>query len=61
MSVEQYDPQAKPKQTTTLETPKKVLAAQAAESAKYAAKTTKKGEENAARIGFISLGCPSVA
>jgi len=58
MSVEQNDPQQKPKQTTTLETPKKVLAAQAENTAKSALKTTKKGEKHAASIGFVSLGCP---
>jgi len=56
MSVEQNDPQQKPKQTTTLETPKKVLAAQAENTAKSALKTTKKGEKHAASIGFVSLG-----
>lgn len=47
MAVQKFDP----KQTTTLETPKKVLA----ESANN---VPKGGEQGASRIGFISLGCP---
>lgn len=49
MTVNKFDPT----QTTTLETPKKVL--------KEQANLTKEGQEinlGAARIGFISLGCP---
>jgi len=56
MTVEQFDPnnpvttvQSDVKQTTTLENPAKVLAEQN-DAAKHV--------ENAARIGFVSLGCP---
>jgi len=46
MSVEQFDP----KQTTTMETPKKVLEEQAAFA---------EGEQaSGSKIGFVSLGCP---
>jgi len=46
MSVEQFDP----KQTTTMETPKKVLEEQAAFA---------EGEKaSGSKIGFVSLGCP---
>ncbi len=51
MTVEQFTPKA-PKQTTTLETPKKVLAEQSENSLKT--------ESSGNRIGFISLGCPEV-
>ena len=45
MSVEQFDP----KQTTTMETPKKVLEEQAAFA---------EGEKaSGSKIGFVSLGC----
>jgi len=47
MTVENFSP----KRTTTLETPKKVLA----ENANSAPKD---GEQGAGRIGFVSLGCP---
>lgn len=46
MTVKQFDP----KQTTTLETPKKVIEAQS--------ETAVKQGETGNRIGFISLGCP---
>jgi len=49
MTVNTFDP----KQTTTLETPSKIIAQQAVEQ------TEKKGQlnpETAARIGFVSLG-----
>ncbi|WP_448547182.1 30S ribosomal protein S12 methylthiotransferase RimO [Thalassotalea fusca] len=46
MTVEQFDP----KQTTTMETPKKVLAEQAINQTGDTAKGSK--------IGFVSLGCP---
>lgn len=52
MSVKQFDP----KQTTTMETPKKVIEQQSS------ANTASEGQEMALnlapRIGFISLGCP---
>jgi len=47
MTVESFDP----KQTTTLDTPKKVLAEQADTNAETAGKAT------GSRIGFVSLGC----
>ncbi len=53
MTVTQFDP----KQTTTLETPKKVIEEQ---SATFTA-NAKQGEQSsnrAAKIGFVSLGCP---
>ncbi len=56
MTVEQFDPQTsrqKPKQTTTLDTPKKVMEEQAKQS--NAAESSPK--ENA-KVGFVSLGCP---
>jgi len=46
MTVEQFDP----KQTTTMETPKKVIAEQASGQTGDTAKGSK--------IGFVSLGCP---
>lgn len=53
MTVEQFDP----KQTTTMDTPKKVLEQQSQE---LKANTSQSEQEarNAARIGFVSLGCP---
>ena len=45
MTVEQFDP----KQTTTMETPKKVLAESAVAQAGDKA--------NGSKIGFVSLGC----
>ncbi|GLR70456.1 30S ribosomal protein S12 methylthiotransferase RimO [Agaribacter marinus] len=56
MTVEQFDP----KQTTTLDTPKKVLEEQAAEvqQAKSASNTAQNSNERAAKVGFVSLGCP---
>jgi len=45
MTVEKFDP----KQTTTLETPKKILAEQANNA-------PKEGKQGGNRIGFISLG-----
>lgn len=47
MTVNQFDP----KQTTTLETPKKIIAEQASSA-------PKEGEQGGGRIGFVSLGCP---
>ncbi|MDT0604453.1 30S ribosomal protein S12 methylthiotransferase RimO [Thalassotalea castellviae] len=53
MAVEQFDP----KQTTTLETPSKVLDQQSKEL--YAnVSNSKTDSERAARVGFVSLGCP---
>ena len=49
MSVEQFDPKIA-KETTTLDTPKKVLAEQAEQQANEKAKGSK--------VGFVSLGCP---
>jgi len=56
MTVEQFDP----KQTTTLDTPKKVLEEQAVEvqQAKSASNTAQNSTERAAKVGFVSLGCP---
>ncbi|WP_448567356.1 30S ribosomal protein S12 methylthiotransferase RimO [Thalassotalea ganghwensis] len=56
MTVEQFDP----KQTTTLDTPKKVLEEQAIEvqQAKSASNTAQNSTERAAKVGFVSLGCP---
>ncbi len=56
MTVEQFDP----KQTTTLDTPKKVLEEQATEvqQAKSASNTAQNSNERAAKVGFVSLGCP---
>ena len=52
MTVTQFDP----KQTTTLETPKKVIEEQ---SVIFTSKATQgdKSPERAAKIGFVSLGC----
>ena len=47
MTVETFDP----KQTTTLEMPKKILA-------ENASSETKEVGQEAGRIGFVSLGCP---
>ena len=54
MTVEQFDP----KQTTTLDTPKKVLEEQAVEvqQAKSASNTAQNSTERAAKVGFVSLG-----
>ncbi|NQZ22628.1 MAG: 30S ribosomal protein S12 methylthiotransferase RimO [Colwellia sp.] len=53
MTVTQFDP----KQTTTLETPKKVIEEQ---SVIFTSKASQgeKSPERAAKIGFVSLGCP---
>jgi len=60
MSVEQFDPKntskasdSIAKQTTTLETPAKVLAKQS-----NSAEQSNNNSERAAKIGFLSLGCP---
>ncbi|GHF95749.1 30S ribosomal protein S12 methylthiotransferase RimO [Thalassotalea marina] len=49
MTVEQFDPNHV-KQTTTLETPNKVIAEQAAQNSQQS--------EAGSKIGFVSLGCP---
>lgn len=49
MTVEQFDP-SQAKQTTTLETPNKVIEEQAAK--------VDHSQTNGSRIGFVSLGCP---
>jgi ribosomal protein S12 methylthiotransferase len=54
MTVEQFDL----KQTTTLETPKKIIAEQAQEQASKAVKQGQKVENISPRVGFVSLGCP---
>ncbi|MBO1255594.1 30S ribosomal protein S12 methylthiotransferase RimO [Alteromonas sp. 5E99-2] len=46
MTVNQFDP----KQTTTMDTPKKVIEEQAS--------AAKNGQAGGSRIGFVSLGCP---
>lgn len=56
MSVNQFDPN----QTTTMETPKKVIENQSVEFAEMAGTDAGEGSvsgENA-RVGFVSLGCP---
>lgn len=63
MIVEQFDPNASnsaQSQTTTLETPKKVLAEQANEQqqSQSASNTAQTSSERAAKVGFVSLGCP---
>lgn len=50
MTVKQFDP----KQTTTLETPNKVIA----EQVNNALKQYEIVEQSSSRIGFVSLGCP---
>jgi len=50
MTVNHFDP----KQTTTMETPKKVIQQQAEEGQKEQSS----GEAAPAKVGFISLGCP---
>ena len=52
MTVNQFDP----KQTTTMETPKKVIESQSVEFAEQAA--DEGVVEGNSRIGFVSLGCP---
>lgn len=51
MSVEQFDP----KQTTTMETPKKVIEQQSKE---FNANSKTQHSADNAKIGFVSLGCP---
>ena len=51
MTVNQFDP----KQTTTLETPSKIIAQQAVERAEIKGQLNR---ETPARVGFVSLGCP---
>jgi ribosomal protein S12 methylthiotransferase len=52
MTVEKFSPeQSKPKQTTTLDTPKKTLAENATVEVNNQAQSN-------AKIGFVSLGCP---
>lgn len=53
MAVEQFDP----KQTTTLATPSKVLDQQSKELNANVS-NSKADSERAARVGFVSLGCP---
>lgn len=56
MTVEQFHPQIspqKPKQTTTLDTPKKVIEEQAKQS-----NAVESGPKENAKVGFVSLGCP---
>jgi len=52
MTVEQFDP----KQTTTLETPSKIIAQQAVEQAENVQKAGAKVENISPRVGFVSLG-----
>lgn len=52
MTVNQFDP----KQTTTLETPKKVIAQQSLET-----KQSNVESGSAAKVGFVSLGCRKYA
>jgi len=54
MTVTQFDP----KQTTTLETPKKVIEEQSATFTANA-KQGEQSSERSAKIGFVSLGCLS--
>jgi len=56
MTVEKFDP----KQTTTLETSKKVLAEQVNESQQLQMESsnTQTNSEPSAKVGFVSLGCP---
>ncbi|GAA5217086.1 30S ribosomal protein S12 methylthiotransferase RimO [Corallincola platygyrae] len=53
MTVNTFDP----KQTTTMDTPRKVMEQQAKATDTAAAKSEASAEGNA-RIGFVSLGCP---
>ncbi|KGJ94125.1 30S ribosomal protein S12 methylthiotransferase RimO [Colwellia psychrerythraea] len=60
MTVEQFDPQKSPKAsdniaktTTTLETPVKVIEEQSQTQA-----LVQQSSEHAAKVGFVSLGCP---
>ncbi|MEI6896577.1 MAG: hypothetical protein V5786_03635 [Psychromonas sp.] len=53
MTVEQFNPLNQGNKTTTLETPKKVLAEQSVNAVNPASVGS--------RIGFISLGCPSTS
>ena len=53
MTVNQFDP----KQTTTMETPKRVIEEQSKEQSAIA-REDQQVSASAARIGFISLGCP---
>jgi len=53
MTVNQFDPT----QTTTLETPKKVIEQQSATFTSNA-NQDKQSSERSAKIGFVSLGCP---
>ena len=60
MTVEQFDPStsnSNKSQTTTLETSSKIIAeqAQAASNVQIESVTT---AEKAAKVGFVSLGCP---
>jgi len=56
MTVNHFEP----KQTTTLETPKKVIAEQASEvqQSQSALSNDQPNSERAAKVGFVSLGCP---
>lgn len=54
MTVNTFDP----KQTTTLETPSKIIAQQAVEQAENVQKAGAKVENISPRVGFVSLGCP---
>jgi len=56
MTVNHFEP----KQTTTLETPKKVIAEQASEvqQSQSALSKDQTNSERAAKVGFVSLGCP---
>ena len=53
MTVTQFDP----KQTTTLETPKKVIEEQSVIFTSNASQG-EQSSNRAAKIGFVSLGCP---
>ena len=65
MSVEQFDPQSPKKssnsaesQTTTLDIPAKMIEEQHQEVVTSA--EANKESERAAKVGFVSLGCPKV-